>query len=85
VASDPVGLSAACSKKELASVAPLCISLDVAEGFVLTTQGTRGDECFVIGAGDAEVTIDGKAVATVGPGTASERCRCWTADRAPRP
>jgi CRP-like cAMP-binding protein len=63
-----VGLFAGCSKKELASVARLCISLDVDRGFVLTTQGTRGNECFVIGAGDAEVTIDGKAVATVGPG-----------------
>ena len=63
-----VGLFAGCSKKELASVAGLCISLDVAEGFVLTTQGTRGDECFVIGTGDAEVAIDGEAVATVGPG-----------------
>jgi hypothetical protein len=63
-----VGLFAGCSKKELASVARLCTTLDVDKGFVLTTQGTRGNECFVIGAGNAEVAIDDKAVATVGPG-----------------
>ena len=63
-----VGLFAGCSKKELSSVARLCTTLDVDKGFVLTTQGTRGNECFVIGAGNAEVAIDGKAVATVGPG-----------------
>jgi CRP-like cAMP-binding protein len=63
-----VGLFAGCTTKELRSVAGLCMKFNVDEGFVLTTQGTPGRECFVIGAGDAEVMIDGQVVAKVGPG-----------------
>jgi CRP/FNR family transcriptional regulator, cyclic AMP receptor protein len=63
-----VGLFSGCSKKELQSVARLCTPLSVEEGFVLTTEGTPGQECFVIADGKARVTIGGKKVGEVGPG-----------------
>jgi CRP/FNR family transcriptional regulator, cyclic AMP receptor protein len=63
-----VGLFSGCSKKELQSVARLCTPLSVEEGFVLTTEGTSGRECFVIADGKARVTIRGRKVGEVGPG-----------------
>jgi CRP/FNR family transcriptional regulator, cyclic AMP receptor protein len=63
-----VALFSGCSKKELQSVARLCTLLSVKEGFVLTTEGTPGRECFVIADGKARVTIGGRKVGEVGPG-----------------
>jgi CRP-like cAMP-binding protein len=63
-----VGLFADCSTKELRAVARLCTKFEIEDGFVLTTQGAAGFECFVVGAGDAEVTIDGRVVGRAGPG-----------------
>jgi CRP/FNR family transcriptional regulator, cyclic AMP receptor protein len=63
-----VGLFSGCSKKELQSVARLCTLLSMEEGFVLTTEGTLGRECFVIADGKARVTIGGKKVGEVGGG-----------------
>jgi CRP-like cAMP-binding protein len=62
-----VDLFRRCTKKELRAVAALCTALTVDEGFVLTTQGGPGHECFVIGAGQASAYIDGEPIATVGP------------------
>jgi CRP/FNR family transcriptional regulator, cyclic AMP receptor protein len=63
-----VELFSGCSKKELQSVARLCTPLSVEEGFVLTTEGTPGRECFVIADGKARVTIGGRKVGEIGPG-----------------
>src|SRR5262249_21222790 len=63
-----VGLFSGCSKKELQSVARLCTPLSLEEGFVLTTEGTPGRECFVITDGKARVTIGGRKVGGVRPG-----------------
>jgi len=63
-----VRLFSGCSKKELQSVARLCTPLAVEEGFVLTTEGTPGRECFVIADGKGRVTIGGRKVGEVGPG-----------------
>jgi CRP/FNR family transcriptional regulator, cyclic AMP receptor protein len=63
-----VGLFSGCNKKELQSVARLCTPLSVEEGFVLTTEGAAGRECFVIIDGKARVTIGGRKVGEVGPG-----------------
>jgi CRP-like cAMP-binding protein len=63
-----VGLFTACNKKELQAVARLCTPLSMQEGFVLTSQGTAGRECFIIAAGNAAVMIHGNQVAEVGPG-----------------
>ena len=63
-----VGLFSGCSKKELQSVAGLCTPLSLEEGFVLTTEGTPGLQCFVIADGTARVTIGGRKVGEIGPG-----------------
>jgi CRP-like cAMP-binding protein len=63
-----VGIFSGCSKKELQSVARLCTPLSLEEGFVLTTEGTAGLQCFVIADGTASVTIGGRKVNEVGPG-----------------
>ena len=63
-----VGLFSGCSKKELQSVAGLCTPLSLEEGFVLTTEGTPGLQCFVIVDGTARVTIGGRKVGDIGPG-----------------
>jgi CRP-like cAMP-binding protein len=63
-----IGLFAGCSKKELRQVASLCLPLAVNEGFVLTTQGSPGRECFVIADGKAQVVIDEEPIGEVGPG-----------------
>jgi CRP/FNR family transcriptional regulator, cyclic AMP receptor protein len=63
-----VGLFSGCSKKGLQSVAGLCTPLSLEEGFVLTTEGTPGLQCFVIADGTARVTIGGRKVGEIGPG-----------------
>jgi CRP/FNR family transcriptional regulator, cyclic AMP receptor protein len=63
-----VGLFSGRSKKELQSVAGLCTPLSLEEGFVLTTEGTPGLQCFVIADGTARVTIGGRKVGEIGPG-----------------
>jgi CRP/FNR family transcriptional regulator, cyclic AMP receptor protein len=65
---ETVGLFKGCTRKELQAVAGLCTPLSVEEGFVITTQGGPGGECFVIGDGHATVSIDGRRVAEIGPG-----------------
>jgi CRP-like cAMP-binding protein len=63
-----VGLFSGCSDRELRTIAQLCTEFRFDEGFVLTTEGSPGQECFVIAEGTAEVVIDGHTVAKVGPG-----------------
>jgi CRP-like cAMP-binding protein len=63
-----VKLFSACTKKELSAVARQCTEVDLKEGFVLTKEGAFGHECFVIGSGEAEVLIGGRAISKVGPG-----------------
>jgi CRP-like cAMP-binding protein len=63
-----VRLFSGCNKRELRSIAGLCTQAGVGEGFVLTTQGSLGVDCFVIAEGEAVVQIDGRTVARVGPG-----------------
>jgi CRP-like cAMP-binding protein len=63
-----VKLFSGCNKRELRTIAGLCTGTSVGEGFVLTTQGTLGVDCFVIAEGEAEVRIDGHTIAKVGPG-----------------
>jgi CRP-like cAMP-binding protein len=63
-----VSLFSGCNRRELQAVARLCTPLSVETGFVLTTEGTVGRECFVIADGGAAVKIAGQPVGTVGPG-----------------
>src|SRR4051812_21694704 len=57
-------LFAGLSKKELAQLAQVSEDLEVPAGKALCKEGEIGDEFFVIVEGDAEVTKDGKTLAT---------------------
>ena len=63
-----VPLFAACSKKELQTIARASDELALPAGRVLVEQDTSGHECFVLVDGTVSVSINGTAVATLGPG-----------------
>ena len=56
------------SDRALAALVPLVDEVDIAEGTRLTREGLVAKEAFVVVEGEAEVFVDGEAVATVGPG-----------------
>lgn len=56
------------SRRELAALAKVTEDLDVASGKVLCREGETGREFFVIVEGQADVTKDGEAIRTLGPG-----------------
>ncbi|HUC36186.1 MAG TPA: cyclic nucleotide-binding domain-containing protein [Acidimicrobiales bacterium] len=61
-------LFSACNQRELAQVAALTVPTRLEKGTVLTRQGATGGIAFVIASGRAEVTRDGRRLATLGPG-----------------
>ena len=64
-----VPLFSACSKRELSRIASLADEIEVPKGRVLTREGDRGSECFVVVDGRATVTLGDRArVARLGPG-----------------
>jgi CRP/FNR family cyclic AMP-dependent transcriptional regulator len=63
-----VPLFAGCSKKELGRLALVADEIDMGEGKVLTREGDRGREFFVLVEGVAEVRRKGRKVNTMGPG-----------------
>jgi CRP/FNR family transcriptional regulator, cyclic AMP receptor protein len=63
-----VELFSTCTRRELRTIAALCTPMTVHPGFVLTTQGGTGLECFVVQSGRASVTVDGEEIASVGAG-----------------
>ena len=64
-----VPLFAACSRKELQTIAKASDEVTVPSDKVLVEQGTAGRECFVIVDGSASVRRNGRRVATLGPGS----------------
>lgn len=56
---------ARCNKKELEAVARIGTEIIVEPGYVLTREGRRGYEFFVISEGSASCTIAGERVATM--------------------
>jgi CRP-like cAMP-binding protein len=64
-----VPLFAACSRKELQSIAKASDEVTVPSDKVLVEQGASGRECFVIVEGTASVRRNGRKVATLGPGS----------------
>ncbi|MEY2463805.1 MAG: family transcriptional regulator, cyclic receptor protein [Acidimicrobiaceae bacterium] len=64
-----VPLFAACSRKELQTIAKASDEVTVPSDKVLVEQGTSGRECFVIVDGTASVKRNGRRVATLGPGS----------------
>lgn len=64
-----VSLFASCTDKELERIAGLSCASDVAAGAVLCRQGCFGEQTFVVVSGEAAVAIDGRQIATLGPGS----------------
>lgn len=56
------------ARKQLVLLASLTDDIDLPAGSVLCREGERGREFFVIIEGEAEVTRDGKHLATIGSG-----------------
>jgi len=63
-----VPLFARCSKSELARIAQLADELDLPAGKVLTKEGARGREFFVLLEGEAEVRRQGHRISTLRAG-----------------
>jgi CRP-like cAMP-binding protein len=63
-----VPLFAGLDKKHLKQISGLMTQIDVAAGKDLTREGAHGSEFVIILEGEAEVKVDGKVVATRGPG-----------------
>jgi CRP-like cAMP-binding protein len=63
-----VPLFAHCSGRELQSIASIADEVELPEGKVLTREGERGREFFIILDGAAEVSRKGDKVNTLGPG-----------------
>jgi CRP-like cAMP-binding protein len=63
-----VPLFSRCSKHELQEIASAADEIDLPEGKVLTREGDRGREFFVLLEGSAEVRQGGELIRTLGPG-----------------
>ena len=63
-----VPLFAACSKRELDSLARFADELDLPAGYDLTQEGARGAEFIVIADGAADVRRRGRKINTLGAG-----------------
>jgi CRP/FNR family transcriptional regulator, cyclic AMP receptor protein len=59
---------AQCTKKELEAISRITTEIVVDPGYVLTREGRRGYEFFVIVEGEAACRVDEREVATLGPG-----------------
>jgi len=59
---------ASCRGRDLEAVDRLVDDIDVSAGEVLVREGVPGQESFVVVAGEARVTIDGREIALLGPG-----------------
>jgi CRP/FNR family transcriptional regulator, cyclic AMP receptor protein len=63
-----VPLFADLDRDELTAVARLGTDLEIEEGRVLTTEGERAAEAFLVLSGTARAERDGEEIATFGPG-----------------
>src|SRR4030088_3431424 len=59
-----------CSRKDLEAVAAITEERALDAGAVLCDQGRVATQCFIVLDGSADVEINGRQVATVGPGEA---------------
>jgi CRP/FNR family transcriptional regulator, cyclic AMP receptor protein len=59
---------ARCTRKELEAISRLGTTINVDEGYVLTREGRRGYEFFVVIDGEAQCTIGDERVATITAG-----------------
>ena len=63
-----VPLFSSCNSKELNSIGRLTTGLRLDAGTVVTRQGAIGHQFAIITEGTANVTIDGRVIAVLGPG-----------------
>ena len=63
-----VPLFARCSKRDLEEIASIADEIDLAEGRVLTREGERGREFFVLLEGEVDVVRQGEHVRTMAGG-----------------
>jgi CRP-like cAMP-binding protein len=64
-----VSLFSGCSPDELQEIARLCMEVQVAPGTVLCREGQPGDQCFIISDGEVSVSVGGREIAVLGPGS----------------
>ncbi len=64
-----VPLFEGCSDADLARIARASDEIAVPTGYVLVHEGDWGEEAFVIADGEAEVAVDGRQLAVLGPGS----------------
>ena len=57
-----------CTPADLEAVAAITEDRTLPVGQVLCDQGRIGRECYIVLSGEADVTINGQRVATIGPG-----------------
>jgi CRP-like cAMP-binding protein len=58
-----------CSKKELEAIAKVATPLDLPADKLLTAQGQKGSEFFVLVSGKAKAVREGVEIGTLGPGS----------------
>jgi CRP-like cAMP-binding protein len=58
-----------CTMRELRAIVHLVDEIDADAGTVLMREGRVGRECMVVVAGEARVTLDGRELARLGPGS----------------
>ena len=63
-----VSLFSACSKDELKALAKITTRIDVPRGKELCREGDIGHDCFIVVDGEAQVTINGEEIDTIGAG-----------------
>jgi CRP/FNR family cyclic AMP-dependent transcriptional regulator len=63
-----VQMFSACTDKELAQIARACDELAVEADAILVEEGTAGEDFYLVGTGEADVTRGGRHLATLGPG-----------------
>ncbi len=63
-----VPMFSACTKQEIKRIASLANRVEVPAGQPLTKEGDRSKEFFIIAEGEANVTVRGDRVATLGAG-----------------
>jgi CRP-like cAMP-binding protein len=64
-----VSLFSSCTPAQIREIASLADEVSVEAGTVLVREGRPGLEFFAIAAGEASVTVDGREVAVLGPGS----------------
>jgi len=57
-----------CTRKQIDQIASITDQVELLADHVLCHEGAAGRECFVIVSGQAEVTLDGAHLATIGAG-----------------